>query len=465
MKKPSKSLFQVAAEKYTSISSDLKKSKQVFFEQLEQTTPMTAADLNKSYTGKDAGKTPPRPTFSNFGASNPGGSEKPAPVTQPAQVAIAPGQTAGPAAGQLAPPAAGAPAGPTPQQTALLTDPAAKKTVLPDGRVLIEDPKNPQIYVLQSADDAKKAGTAIRESVKATIYTVEDIMSALKTLSTGAVSEVSSVSNDDEDGVNPVGDTLIDPNDAEAPEDGIDGDDGGDRDDYADADVDEADDNGMQPSTSSEISSPSSGSGFTPSSSASTGSATSASSFQSNKPMEKKDNLTGVDDSYTQEGGTEMPAKEAPGKNKAFAKGAGQHEEDPNTANASAPEIGEGGAACGEGETCEANPSGKESAFWMPGDDLLGLKDIVGSVAKGNGVPDAQQTIAKDANGMLVKKPTTPMHSPPNMRQYVKTNGVPGAPSVIPQGGQPVDISDLDGVMGMDAKSDRALNISLNFNF
>jgi hypothetical protein len=91
----------------------------------------------------------------------------------------------------------------------------------------------------------------------------------------------------------------------------------------------------------------------------------------------------------------------------------------------------------------------------------------VGSINKDVSGVNAQQTIGKDATGNLVKKPTMPAHSIPNMRQFVKTNGVPGAPSVLGmgQGGAPVDVSDLDGVMGMDTANDRALNISMNFNF
>lgn len=468
MKKTSKSLFQAAAEKYTSFSSEIKNNKKVFLEQLKQTTPMTPADLNKAYTGKDAGKTPPTPTFSNFGASNPGGNEKPSPVVQPSPIATAPGQTPqGTAPGQPTA-VAGAPAGPTPQQTALLTDTTAKKTVLPDGRVLIEDPKNPQIYIVQSAEDAKKAGTSIRESVKATIYTVEDIMKALTTLSTGAVSDVSSINNQEygmsgegTTKVSPAGDMLVDEEDETATADkGL-------------TTTDEADD-GPNVDQGGELGT--SGSGIGPKKvTGDTGSTWSGlggskspgvggSETEEGEEVVPNDK-TGVDPSYTQEDG-----QEATEKGKDFTKGAGQAKPQTQTAKSTEPEIGEG-EACGEGESeacgeaeMEANPSGKESAFWVPGDDLLGLKDIIGSVAKGNGVPDAQETIAKDANGMLVKKPTTPMHTPPNMRQYVRTNGVPTASSMGQQQ-QPADISDLDGIMGMDAQSDRALNISLNFNF
>ena len=474
MKKPSKSLFQVAAEKYTSISFELKENKKTFFEQLAATTPMSAADLNKSYTGKDAGKVPPTPAFTDFGASSPGGNEKPTPVVQPAPIATAPGQMAPQAVpGQVAP-TAGAPAGPTPQQTALLTDPAAKKTPLPDGRVLIEDPKNPQIYVVQSAEDAKRAGTAIRESVKATIYTVEDIMSALTTLSTGAVSEVSSVNNEEADmseegttKVKPAGDVLVDEE-----EEGEPSDEGLNTADEADdgPNVDQASELGA---SGSEIG-PKSVTGSTDSVWSGLGGSKSPGVASSETEGDRvvPNNKTGIDPSYTQEDGQENIETEK----KDSQTGEEEPVSDP-TDMLKGPNKATGMGtkeACGEGEACgeaevegETNPSGKESAFWVPNDDMLGLKDIIGSVAKGNGVPDSQETIAKTADGVLVKKPTTPIHTPPNMRQYVRTNPMPGTPGMsnIGMNGQPADISDLDSVMGMDTASDRALNISLNFNF
>ena len=457
MKKSPKSLFQVASEKYTSISSELKETKKIFFEQLKVAAPMTATDLNKAYSGKEAARTPPTPVFSSFGASNPGGNEKPTPVVQPAPVATAPGQQ-GQAPAFSPSPVTGiaSTAGPTQQQIFLLTNPAAKKTPLPDGRILIEDPKNPDLYIIQSAEDAKRAGTAIRESVKATIYTVEDIMSALTTLSTGAVSEVDSVSNEcgmseEEEGtvnnIKPAGDTLVDEEEEETNSN-----DGLNTTDEAD-DGPNVDQSGELQASGSETG-PEKVTGTTDSSWSGLG-GVKAPEVEGSKTEKEivPDDKTGVDPSYTQE--------DEQGKD--FATGAGEAKPETVTANSAEPEIGES-----EDET-ELNPSGKKSAFWLPNDDLLGLKDIVKDVSKSHGVPDAQETIGKDASGNLVKKPTMPAHSMPNMKQYVRTNpppGIPGnMPSVIPQGGQPVDISDLDGVMGMDTKDDRALNISLNFNF
>lgn len=111
-------------------------------------------------------------------------------------------------------------------------------------------------------------------------------------------------------------------------------------------------------------------------------------------------------------------------------------------------------------EEAEVNPSGKESAFWVPDNDLLGLSDIISTGAKKNGVPDSQVDIVKDANGNLAKKPMG--HMAPNMRQYVRTSAAPGMPMTAQSA---VLMPDLDSVMGLDPTTDKALNISLNFNF
>ena len=460
--KHSKSLFKIATEKYTSMSSDLKETKKLFLEAMA--SPVSAADLNKSYSNqqiKANNSQIPQPEFSNPQSSNtvsnPGGKEKPAPVANPA--APAPGQP------QAAPPAPGGQ-----PQTLDLTRKDLKITKLADGRILYEDP-DPNSTIPPVVQAPNQMPGSIKESVKATIYTVEDIMSALSVLGGGSNSEALTAPDLSEEGdakVNPAGDMLVDEED-DTNSDGM-TDMSGDT-SSGDSEVSENDnpdsvDQSGEMGTSGSDTNPSKIDGKTDSTWSGIG-GKKAPEVEGEGDTKKKvipDDKTGVDSSYTQEDG-----QEATEKGKDFTKGAGQAKPE---INASAePQLGEG-EGCAEDGSCvedesemEANPSGKESAFWVPNDDMLGLKDIVGTVAKKNGVPNAQETIGKDAAGNLVKKPTTPKHSVPNMRQYVKTNGVPGAPSIIPPGGQPVDISDLDDVIGMDSTNDRALNISLNFNF
>ena len=454
--KPSKSLFQLAAKKYTSFSAEVSAARKVFLEELTSTQPtMDAAGLNQLYSGnKDKKPTPASAGFSSpekaDTSSNPGGSETPAPVAS-----NTPGNPA----------ASPTPADATAGDTMDLTNPNLKVVPQPDGSVLYIDPANPTKPFLQSKQDAEKtaaAKTLLQPKMESIhVYTTEDIMSALNTLAgkTEALTDNTMDMSGDETtsvGHEPAGDTLI-----------------GEEDDE-DGSMTEA---MPEPatSTSSEISSPSDGTSSA--SSSSTGSAGSASSFMPTE-TEEKDRETGVDDSYTTESEKEKGAGEAEeetssalgpaqdvtwdaGKgDPAIAKGAGTLDPTGHTGE-TAPELGE--------QAVDSSQEGnKESAFWIPNDDIMGLKDIVGDVSKGNGVPNTQENIVKDpATGALVKKPTMPAHAVPNMRQYVKTNGVPGAPSVLggQATGQPVDISDLDSVMGMDPSKDKALNISLNFNF
>ena len=444
MKTP-KSLFQKATEKYTTLSTDLVRDRKIFLEALA--TPLSALDLNKLYAGKnDAGKSNKLATSTTADfSSNPGGSEDPNKNNQPTDST----DTA-----NVAPELA---------TISGLSD--AKPIVLPNGDKITINPltgmtvivsKNPKNYSFAGDDDMTKL-QGLAKSAKDILSraTNEDIMSALTTLSTGSVSELApQMDEGDDDGmstkVGPADDVLID----EDEEDG----------DGNDAPVDEASAEPM-PSTSSDISMPTDGNSTK--TSVSTGSKGSASSFM--PETEKKDNLTGVDDSYTTEsdsskgagkGDEQADPEHGPGTgiSSEVSKGAGEYKQTGKVGETE-PEIGEN----------EANPSGKESAFWVPGDDLLGLKDIVSTNAKANGLPDAQTTIGKDANGSLVKKPTTPSYPTPNMRQYVRTNPTPGNPQgtpVVPMGSQQqADISDLDSVMGLDSQSDKALNISLNFNF
>lgn len=451
MKKPTKSLFQIAAEKYTSISLDLKETRKAF---LEET--ISASDLNQAYAKQQAkvnNSNVQQPQFSDPQAANtrstPGGNETPAPAQANSNPAVSAQGTP-----QAAPGVA------VPAMDLTRTD--LKITKLPDGRLLYEDPKNPNTPpVIQDPNKAQVPG-AIKESAiksaKAHIYTVEDIMSALSVLSTGDVVASENDMSDDLDGgeivdVKPAGDVLANEEDESEDESG---------------DLTSTDEAGDSPNVDQ--------SGELQASGNTTGSQKSTvgkdSSWTGPKGVESPSPEANTDTESSKEEGEQedtSAGEEKTEQGKDFTKGAG--EVAPSAMNSTTPEIGEG-ESCGEDEACgegevegETNPSGKDSAFWVPNDDLLGLKDIVGTVAKANGTPNAQETIGKDATGNLVKKPTTPTHSIPNMRQYVRTNGVPGAPSVIPQGGQPVDISDLDSVIGMDSQNDKALNISLNFNF
>lgn len=499
--KKSKSLFQVAAEKYTDISSELKTNKKAFLE-------ATVADLNKLYTKSKVGAIKdgvPTPDFSSMEKINIGGSESSNKTESPTGGVKADVQPNNPNIS----PSGGKPGTAEPAELA-----KGLQLVNINGvNYIIAD--NPEDYKFGKASDFKEYQAATQKFTKslgeaATIYTVEDIMSALSVLGGGSNSEAftSPMALPEDDGlsinVGPVGDTLVKEDDGDGGlsidtdndmNEGEGDDNTDDANEITEAPLEAGSTSGTT-GVSSELMSPTSGP-TTPKTSPSTGSAGSASSFTT----EKQDDLTGVDDSYVTEKDKESKEK-APEDNigipKAQTKGAGEAPEE--TSDALGPALNDGDGsdesvwsagsgsgkpmAKGAGESSEdgtgqvgevqpqigeadGNPSGKESAFWLPNDDLLGLKDIVGDVTKGANGVNAQQTIAKDANGNLVKKPTTPTHSIPNMRQYVKTNGVPGAPSVLGmgQGGAPVDISDLDGVMGMDTANDRALNISMNFNF
>ena len=466
--KPLKSLFQVATEKYTSLSKDIAKDKKTFLFEMDATS------LNQLYAGKDDKQAKPI-TFSDNTdsntdsntASDPGGSEKP---TTPSQPAAIPGPK-NPEASSVPSTSAG---------TLDVTGPDVIKTKLADGRTLCEDPtgKVPPVILtpeqVQSLETVKNIIHPKFESVnrrkKSLEPTNEDILDALKTLSTGEVMATSIP--EDGEMVQPAGDTLHEEGEDTHSEDG-------------ELATDEA---MSEPatSTSSDIEAPPDGIKSSTASSSSTGSKGSASSFMPEKSMETNkgdDNRSGVDSSYTVENDKANPqeyngAGAAKVKANKFSGGGAGAGKDFGHTGESEPEIGEN-SSCVSGEygsetegDCaysmegETNPSGKESAFWVPDDDILGLKDIIATNAKNNGTPDAQETIGKDATGNLVKKPTTPVRAIPNMRQYVKTNPMTSIPNMGPTGNnQPVDISDLDGVMGMDAQSDRALNISLNFNF
>ena len=440
-----KSLFKVATEKYTDISSTLKETRRTFLQELALAqAPATAADLNKAYTDKqvkDNPAQPQQPQFSNPQAanttSNPGGSETPKPP---------PANPAAPAPGQPAAPAPGA------APAFDLTNPNLQITDLPDGRKLYIDPQNPTQGFIQTKEDAAKSGVVSAQLESAVhVYTTEDIMSALSTLSTGAVSEVASTDHDMEGDeattVKPAGDTLVDEEDDSSTDGTSEMPSSGDSSEVSEEDEPATADQSDEVSASGSETGPEKVDGGNESSWSGLGGKQSSSVEGSEEETDESEGLA--------------------------TKGAGEAEPATVDGNSPAPEIGEGEQApCGEGEACEGekpeevegNASGKDSAFWVPNDDLLGLKDIVGDVSKDTSGVNAQETIGKDAVGNLVKKPTTPAHSVPNMRQYVKTNAAPGMP-MIPPGGQPVDISDLDSVMGMDAKSDKALNISLNFNF
>lgn len=491
-----KSLFQVAAEKYTNISTELKTNKKAFLE-------ATVADLNKLYTKNKVGDIKsgvPEPNFESFPKINVGGDESSNKTESPTGGVESSNSTSNTTdnSGSSASPAD-------------LAKGLQLVTVNGVNYIITDNPEN---FKFGKASDFKEYQAAADKFQKSMAYTTEDIMTALSVLGGGSNSEVLNTSIDglgDElaTKVSPAGDTLSSKNedegdgslstDAESSIAEEEGDDNSDDANEMQEAVPEPSGTMGTTSVSSELMSPTGKS--LDKTSPSTGSPDSASSFTT----EKQDGLTGVDDSYVTETDKEIKEKapegnigikkattkgsgEAPEKDggalgpvndqedggagesvwsagtnsgKPMAKGAGASTEDGTG------QVGEVQPQVGEGEV---NPSSKDSAFWLPNDDMLGLKDIVGSVSKGIGVPDAQQTIGKDANGNLVKKPTTPVHSMPtipNMRQFVKTNGVPGAPSVMGmgQGGAPVDVSDLDGVMGMDSQNDRALNISMNFNF
>ena len=506
--KKSKSLFQVAAEKYTNISSELKTNKKAFLE-------ATVADLNKLYTKSKVGSIKdgvPTPNFSSMEKVNIGGSEGSNKTESPSGgVADAP---VNPAASPVGKPGS---ADPTELAKGL-------QLVNINGvNYIIAD--NPEDYKFGKASDFKEYQAATDKFTKslgeaATTYTVEDIMSALSVLGGGSNSEVLNTApgmdmlgDDLATNVGPVGDTLVKEDDGdgglsvgaedEAAKETVDEDEGDDNTDDANQITEaplEAGSTSGTTGVSSELMSPTDGDSTK--TSPSTGSPDSASSFTT----EKQDGLTGVDDSYVTETGEENEEKAPEGNigiKKASTKGAGEAPEENSGALGPVADQQDGGegesvwsAGAGSGKPMakgagvsaedgtgqvgeqqpqigeagpngEADPSGKESAFWLPNDDLLGLKDIVGAINHDVSGVNAQQTIGKDATGNLVKKPTMPAHSIPNMRQFVKTNGVPGAPSVLGmgQGGAPVDVSDLDGVMGMDTANDRALNISMNFNF
>ncbi len=424
--KTSKSLFKLAADKYTSMSSELKETRKAFLEDIS--TPISAADLNKSYSNKQVKANNvqiPQPQFSNpentNTTSNPGGKEKPVQQVPPTNPAANQNQST--------------------QQTPIdLTNPNLQITELPDGSKLYVDPKNPTQGFIQPKDTTNLAAP-IKEDTTIPVYTTEDIMSALSVLGGGSNSEALSapdLSEEDKEGtvsVKPAGDVLVDEEDDDNSTDGM-TDTSSENSEVSENDDPDSVDQSGELRTSGNETNPVKVGGKTDSTwSGINGQKSPEVEGEKTEKEIIPDNKTGVDSSYTTEkGSTEKTNLETDIQSEE------NNEED-------------------------TNPSGKESAFWVPNDDILGLKDIVGTVAKNNGVPNAQETIGKDASGNLVKKPTTPKHSTPNMRQYVKTNGVPGAPSVIPQGGQPVDISDLDNVIGMDTTNDRALNISLNFNF
>ncbi len=506
--KNSKSLFQVAAEKYTTMSSDLKETKKTF---LQEAGDISAPDLNAAYTKGVAKTAPdikvPAPATTNFGPSNPGGSENPRVAPEQPQQSQ-PGATGGVvgATGAGSP----TPTAPSQQQLDLTKDPTAVKVPLDSGDTLFRSKTDPNLYYVQPATNS-----SIRESVKANVYTVEDIMSALTTLSTGdVVASESDMSNDLDGGeiakVKPAGDVLATEDDESSEEDGLnttdEADDG--------PNVDQAGEmqaSGSTTGNKSTVGKDSSWTGihgteapeaegkeavgtaigaFTGSGlGAGIGAAVGglpgagmgaaiggvAGGVAGNKLTSDEDtsagDKTGVDDSYTAEAGdinvdadsVVKGAANLPQAVDGLSKTPGAVIKGVKTM---AKDV-QGGALGLEGTEepeMEGNPSGKESAFWVPNDDMLGLKDIVGTVAQKSGVPNTQEAIGKDAAGNLVKKPTTPVHSTPNMRQYVKTNPMPGQPMRVP-GQQPVDISDLDSVMGMDTSNDRALNISMNFNF
>ncbi len=294
-----------------------------------------------------------------------------------------------------------------------------KPITLPNGDEVLINPitgeitvssNDPNKVVIRSKQDMTKlqglANSAKSILDKPSVVTNEDIMSALTTLSTGDVVLLEPEKDSTIKVVNNSDDVLI-PNE-KTNEDGT-----------------------PQPeiSTASELMEPTDGTSTK--TSKSTGKPGSASAYMPIK-TEIKDMLTGVDSSYTVEDDSDNTKSD--------------EKKDPDDLD----EL-----------------SGKESSFWVPDDDLLGLSDIVKTVSAANGVPDAQTNIVKTSDGTLVKKPTTPAY---NIKQYVKTTNPPisrqfgniGSGSATTSN---LDISDLDKVLGMDSESDRALNISLSLKF
>lgn len=490
--KPKMSLFQAAAKKYTSFQTDVKEAKKSYMEAF--TAPVDSTDANlqaAKYAGDKRQDDKDTIQFSTIPPSNPGGSENSNKTESSSGGINTPSAPT--------PTAPGGTAEPNDLMKGLQVVTIGGKNYIvadkPDNYEFVNSQNLDKFKALQAAQD--NFNKTIKENT--TVITTEDVLdSTLKNGPLDFLSVLSQGSNSPSlsspmtvpsvnDGTNvnnvkPVGDILV--GEDEENED-------------AGLQVDEASAEPMT-NTSSEISSPSDG--MSSATSPSTGSDGSASSFMPTEEEEEvgnetQDNTTGVSSDYTTEKQNKAPegnigidknasagAGEAEEKNskvlgpstdpagdvgagKQFTKGAGEigPEDSEGKVGESEPHIGEAEIQPNDNQS----PSGKDSAFWLPSDDLLGLKDIIGTSAKHAGVPDAQQTIGKDAAGNLVKKPTTPMHSVPNMRQYVKTGaqlnqGGPGNTNSLPQ---PVDISDLDGVMGMDSQNDRALNISMNFNF
>jgi hypothetical protein len=489
--KNKKSLFQAATQKYTTLQADIKDAKKTYFEGLAG--PKDAMELNALYSGakKDSNGSI---QFSTIPPSKPGGSESSNKTESPTGgVGTSPTPTAQPGVN----PATGA------SEPTQIADGLQVVTIDGQNYIIADNPENFKYGKLSDFKELQAAQDKFNKSIKesTTVVTTEEVLDAavkngpldfLSVLSQGSNSEAfsSPMALPEDDGmsvgVQPAGDVLVGEDEENENESG---------------EVAEASAEPMT-NTSSEIMSPSDGNSS--STSASTGSADSASAFMPSSTEDNhgtQDEVTGVSNEYTTEKGKEGQGP-APTPNtdvsKAQTKGAGEAEETDSSALGPAQDItwdagkgdktiakgageadnsgqvGETPGQIGESENetadgtseMEANPSGKDSAFWLPNDDLLGLKDIVGTSAKKGGVPDAQTTIGKDAAGNLVKKPTTPAHSIPNMRQYVKTGAQLAGPHAPGQGlPQPVDISDLDGVMGMDTTNDRALNISMNFNF
>lgn len=455
-----KSLFLIATEKYTSLPSDLSEMRKLFLDEA-----VSVAELNKLYSGSKPSTAPKvSPTVTTNTKSNPGGHETPAGSTT-----TSPTPTSNAEASAMDTLSGFSDVKPI---TLANGDQVLINTITGEIIVGSDDPNKVVVRNKTDVTQLQKLAVSAKDIFGKSMPTNEDIMSALSTLSTGEVmnTENDILSDDVATDVKPAGDVLVDTEE--------------------DEDVEEA---SAEPMTST-ASEQGSGEGSNGSTINGTGQESSWNGLGGSKSpglagsetseATPAGDKTGVDDSYmteteddteeetsetnkgipkeTSKGAGEAPeqtskavgpALDNVGDNKDISKGAGELDSTGQVGE-SEPEVGE-----------DSNPSGKESAFWLPNDDLLGLKDVVGSVAKGNGVPDAQETIGKDANtGALVKKPTTTTHAMPNMRQYVRTNPVPGMPQ-IPMGGQPVDISDLDSVMGLDSGSDKALNISLNFNF
>ena len=468
------SLFQIAAKKYTSFSSELRDVKKEFFtEQLITTTPATAAQA-----------VPP--------GQNPGGEVAPGAP----KGGLAPGQKSEQPTTQGT---QGQPSGGID-----LMDPTTKVVVSADGKqtFAINEKVPGQAMLLTpeqvtAYNSVKKLSPQV-EAVLAdkTEHTTGDILGPLSELSRGSegLKETENMEEDDSDitEVSHVDDTLVKEDEGDT-EDGTPGQEG-------------ADEGTAEPATSNSpvmghpqtpgmdaVGDPAAGlssrSKVEPSGSG-TGQPKNASS---NMPLEKDNEMsaeksagetTGIDGSYQAEAGKEGEevkkdtSQTSDTTGKPFAKGAGDAEEvnssvlGPGLQNDTVPGLKDASIdkQAEAGNEAITDPNAKTDAFWVPGDEdgFGGLKDVVSTVAQKAGVPDGQTNIVKDpATGALVKKPTMPAHAIPNMRQYVKTNGVPGAPSVLGagMGHNPVDISDLDGVMGMDTSNDRALNISLNFNF